>query len=96
MAQWGRSAVSLIHLLGAGFVRDGLELRLWGQGGATATLTAAGSIQYGGAVHPSPSTAARAAKGGTSTNGWKAWEAREDDGSWVDLSELRRRFMEKG
>jgi hypothetical protein len=93
MAQRGRSAISITQLLEAGFVREGQELRLRGQAGATATLTASGSIRYEGQLYPSLSTAARAAKGGTSTNGWKAWQV-EAQGSWVDLSELRRRFAE--
>jgi hypothetical protein len=95
MAQRGRSAVSLTQLLEAGLVREDQELRLRGQKGVTATITATGSIKYRGELYPSPSTAARAAKGGTSTNGWTAWQV-EDDGVWVNLSELRHRFIEVG
>ncbi len=93
MAQRGRSAVSLAQLLEAGLLRQGQELRMRGHAGATATLAASGSIEYGGDQYPSPSTAARAAKGGTATNGWKAWQV-EEQGSWVELSELRSRFVQ--
>lgn len=69
MAQRGRSAVSLAQLLEAGLLRDGQELRLRGPAGVSATISASGAILYQGQEYQGPSTAAKAAKGGTSTNG---------------------------
>ena len=55
-------------------------------------VTQTGAVEYAGKVYPSLSTAARAAKGGTSTNGSLAWQV-EIDGRWVYLGDLRQRFF---
>jgi len=95
MAQRGRSAVTLAQLLQSGLIDAGQELRLRGTAEAQAVVTQTGGVEYAGTVYSSPSTAARAARGGTSTNGWLAWQV-EIDGLWVDLSDLRQRWFAQG
>lgn len=91
MTQRGRSAVSVAQLIEAGLLRAGQQLRLRGPEGATARVTASGTVEIEGVAHRSPSAAARAAKGGTSTNGWIAWQV-EDGGRWTTLAEIRERL----
>lgn len=92
MAQRGRSAVSVAQLLEAGFIRAGQEVRLRGPSATRAVITSNGGIALGGEEYRSPSTAARAARGGTSTNGWAMWQI-ESDGNWVDLADVRGRWL---
>jgi hypothetical protein len=95
MAQRGRSAVTLAQLLESGLISAGRELRLRGTAGARAVITQTGGVEYAGKEYPSPSTAARAARGGTSSNGWVAWQV-QVDGRWVDLGHLRQRWVARG
>lgn len=92
MAQRGRSAVTVAQLLEAGLLRAGQKLRLRGPAEVQAVVTPSGGIEQGGKEYRSPSMAARAAKDGTSTNGWAAWQV-EDNGRWIDLGDLRQQWL---
>ncbi|MGQ0826308.1 MAG: hypothetical protein ACT4OX_14965 [Actinomycetota bacterium] len=73
--QLGRSPVSLVDLLREGLLHPGQELSFRRGSGTKGYVTAEGTIRFEGCEYASPSTAARAAAGGTSTNGWTAWYA---------------------
>lgn len=90
--QRGRSPVSLPDLLSAGLLQPGQQLSMCQRPGTTAELTANGTLKIGSEEYSSPSTAARAVLNGTSTNGWRAWTAR-DGGVVVALADIRTRFL---
>ncbi len=86
MAQLGRSSVSIADLVKAGLLRSGERL-VFRKGDQHAEVTGSGTIRYQGKDYTSPSTAAKAAAGGTSTNGWIAWSVSQGD----TLADLRDR-----
>ena len=90
--QLGRSPVSLADLMRTQLLHEGQELSFRRSAETTAHLTADGKIRFGDQEFASPSTAARAAAGGTSTNGWKAWYVKVDD-SWIDLAQVRAQLV---
>jgi hypothetical protein len=89
--QLGRSMVSLADLIRTNLLHPGQELSFRRSSDAKAHVTADGTISFQGREYASPSTAARAAAGGTSTNGWTAWYVRTPDGM-VTLAGLRARL----
>jgi hypothetical protein len=95
MTQRGRSAVTLAQLLESGLLQAGQELRLRGTGGIGAVITQTGGVEYAGREYQSPSSAAKAARAGTSTNGWLAWQV-EVDGRWLTLGDIRQRWLTRG
>ena len=90
--QRGRSTVSLGDLLSAGSLQPGQQLTFRQRPEVTAEVLANGRLKFGGTEYSSPSTAARAVLGGTSTNGWLAWSIREGD-VLVALSDVRARHL---
>jgi hypothetical protein len=90
--QRGRSPVSLTDLILARLLQPGQTLSFRGQASPLGSLTAAGKIVLDGREYSSPSTAARAAAGGTSTNGWLAWQV-EEGGQYTPLAALRSRYL---
>lgn len=86
--QRGRSPVSLADLIRRQVLQPGQELSFRRSSETKAHVTAEGMIRFGGQEYGSPSTAARAAAGGTSTNGWTAWYVNTADGP-VALAQLR-------
>jgi hypothetical protein len=63
---------------------------------ATGLLGPGGEVQFNGAMHPSPSNAARVVRGGLHTNGWEFWAVERPTGR-VTLATLRARLLdEKG
>ena len=100
------SRVTLSDLIRAGLVRPPLmlERRYLGHD-VRAEVRADGTITFGGAVYPSPSTAAGKAReevtgawpggGPWPTNGWTFWHFRDDHGRLRPLDDLRRRFHEE-
>jgi hypothetical protein len=92
MAQLGRSSVSLTDLIHAGLLRPGQRLVFRKADGPGAEITSLGTIRYQGKEYPSLSTAAKAASGGTSTNGWLAWCVKDGD-SLTSLAKLRDRHL---
>jgi len=85
-----RSTCSILDLVEAGLLQRNQELRFRRDATRVATVTDLGHVHYDGTDFHSLSTAARAAAGGTSTNGWPAWYANVDD-RWVPLTDLRAR-----
>jgi hypothetical protein len=59
---------------------------------ATAVLGPDGAVRYNGTAHPSPSHAARVARGGLHANGWEFWAVERPTGR-VTLATLRARFL---
>jgi hypothetical protein len=90
--QRGRSPFSLSDLLAAELLHPGQELRFRENADLMAVLNSEGRIVFDGQEFPSPSTAAKTASGGTSTNGWLAWYANEG-GRWTPLAKLRERLQ---
>jgi hypothetical protein len=86
--QLGRSPVSLLDLLREDLLHPGQELSFRRSSATKGHVTAEGTIRFEGQEYASPSTAARAAAGGTSTNGWTAWYADTATGL-RSLSQLR-------
>lgn len=86
--QLGRSPVSLADLIRKGLLHPGQELSFRRSSDTKGQVTSAGTISFQGRGYSSPSTAARAAAGGTSTNGWTAWYVSTPDGM-VTLAGLR-------
>lgn len=81
----------LPELVEAGLLDPGARLTSTnGAWPATATVTATGEIEYAGTSYASPSTAASAAKGGLSANGWEFWAVDTGAGK-VSLAVLRER-----
>jgi len=91
MAQLGRSPVSVSDLVKAGLLRSGQRL-VFRKGDLHAEVTTSGTIRYAGKEYASPSSAAKAAAGGTSTNGWVSWSV-SDDGE--TLAAVRDRHAKK-
>jgi hypothetical protein len=89
--QRGRSPVSVADLVTAQALRPDQVLH-FRNGPRTGHVTATGTIAFKGSDYSSPSTAARAATGGSSTNGWLAWTV-DDGGSRITLAEVRNRFL---
>jgi len=89
--QLGRSPVSIAELMRAQLLRAGDELSMRNSD-AKAYLTDKGTIRLGDRDYASPSTAAKAARGGTSTNGWKAWFVVSENVP-VTLADLRVQFV---
>jgi hypothetical protein len=89
--QRGRSAVTLKQLLEAGLIQPGQELRFRGDATKSAVLSDDGKINLDGKSFTSLSTAASAFTGGTSTNGWLAWQTRLGE-KWVTLSDVRQQL----
>ena len=83
--QLGRSPVSLADLIRSQLLQPGQELSFRRSTETNAHVTAQGTIRFDGKEYGSPSTAARAAAGGTSTNGWTAWYAKVGD-AWIALA----------
>lgn len=75
-------------------MQPGQELSFRRSSETKARVTAEGTITFGGQEYASPSTAARAAAGGTSTNGWTAWYVDLGDG-WVALAQLRAQLIQE-
>ena len=92
MPQLGRSSVSVADLVKAGLLRSGQRLT-FRKGDLHAEVTGSGTIRYAGTEYTSPSSAAKAAAGGTSTNGWVAWSV--TDGSGETLASLRDRHSKQ-
>ena len=90
--QRGRSAVSVRDLLRAELVRSGDELRFRGDPERRAAVTADGHIEFEGTDYTSPSTAAKAANQGISTNGWLVWRL-SHEGRSATLSDLREALL---
>ena len=90
--QRGRSPVSVRDLLAAGLLQSGQDLSFRQRPGTTAEVTEEGKLKIGLEEYSSPSAAARAVLGGTSTNGWRAWHVRVDDGLST-LADLRTRLL---
>jgi hypothetical protein len=90
--QRGRSPVTLADLLGAGFLHTDQQLSFRRNSAVTAHVTAEGTIQFEGTEYPSPSTAGKAAAGGTSTNGWVSWYVKDGE-QWSSLAALRNRHL---
>ncbi len=88
--QLGRSSVAISDLVKAGLLRPGQRL-VFRKNGPGAEVTATGAIKFGGTEYSSPSTAAKAAAGGTSTNGWVAWSVPGGE----TLAELRDRHLKQ-
>lgn len=78
-------------LVAEGLLRAGASLYL-SQGGksATAQVTTAGELVYGGVAYASPSKAAATALGMKSSNGWNTWHVGSIDGP--TLGDLRARL----
>jgi hypothetical protein len=89
MPQRGRSSVPFADLVKAGHIKAGQTL-VFRKDGPRAEVTADGAIRFQGKNYTSPSTAGRAAAGGTSTNGWTSWYVKEGGGLTL-LSAIRAR-----
>jgi hypothetical protein len=89
--QLGRSPISLSDLVRAGLLRPGQRLS-FRSGTQTADVTSEGKLTFDGRDFHSPSTAARAAAGGTSLNGWLAWRV-DVGGRQVTLATLRESYL---
>lgn len=89
--QRGRSSVSIRELIDQGALAPGQRLSYMRRDGDLATLTASGELEYGGRRFASPSTAAKAASGGKTMNGWRAWYLKLDEG-WRSLAEVREEW----
>jgi hypothetical protein len=92
--QRGRSPVSLSDLVKAQLLRPGQEVSFRKSPSITGVVTDSGTISVSGTEYGSPSTAAKAAADGVSTNGWLAWSVRRDDG-WSTLAELRDQLLNR-
>ena len=92
--QRGRSPVTIGDLIHGGLLRQGQVLRYRERLTDAASLTSSGKIAYREREFASPSSAARVAAGGASTNGWTAWFV-EEDGQWVSLADIRKRMLDK-
>ncbi len=92
--QLGRSPVSLADLIQRQLLQPGQELSFRRSTETKAHVTAQGTVTFDGKEYGSLSTAARAAAGGTSTNGWTAWQAKVGD-RWLPLAELRKQLMQE-
>ena len=49
-------------------------------------------VRYGGKIYGSPSAAGKAVTGRSSSNGWDFWSAKDNQGRWVTLNDLRDFF----
>lgn len=86
------SRVTLADLLGAGFLKEGMQLA-FERAGVTyvARVTAAGQLELaGGQKFPSPNRAAAVALGEGPVDGWQAWALQ--DGTTLDR--VRRQFLD--
>jgi hypothetical protein len=90
--QLGRSPISLGDLVKAQLVRPGQVLSFRKSPTLAGVVTQAGTIKLNEIEYASPSTAAKSACGGASTNGWHAWYLKESD-EWVSLAALRDRLL---
>lgn len=96
---------TLKQLLASGFLQAPLPLqgRYAGQT-FTAVASADGATLFEGKTYDRPSGAGRAAKASVrgadapesvlATDGWAFWCAQDDNGAWIPLEELRRRYVE--
>ena len=86
------SPVTIADLLVADFLTEGEELvSTNGQWPARATVRAPDSIEYGGVLYSTPSSAGAAVRDGGATNGWVFW-AVVRDGQVIPLAVLRAEF----
>ena len=89
--QRGRSAVSIADLIRAGLLQPGQSLS-FRRSNVTAVVSGSGTLILEGVEYGSPSTAAKVAGGGSSTNGWIAWSVDSASGSQT-LAALRDRYL---
>lgn len=90
--QRGRSTVSIADLIGADLLQPGQQVSFRRSSTITGVITNRGTISVSGTEYASPSTAAKAAAGGVSTNGWVAWRVRRG-GEWNTLAQLRDQLL---
>jgi Restriction Enzyme Adenine Methylase Associated/Protein of unknown function (DUF1579) len=100
-----RYNVTVKHLLDAGLIRPGTELRQWYLGrDLTATVEPDGRVRVGGEVYNSLSIAAGAARVAVKgppedgrryyhTNGWTFWEYTDGKGRRRPMKALRKRYL---
>lgn len=87
--------ITVKQLLSAGLLTVGEKLTSTnGMWPATAVVTADGSVELDGAIYPSPSKAASAAKNGMAANGWDFWAVDRPYGI-TTLATLRARWLEQ-